>query len=88
MDKLKKFFPLSWKYTKNTSDLIIGILIHIVAGIVVGALIKLATMITGWIPVLGALIGWLLGIVSSLLGLYVLAGIVLQILVFTKILKA
>ncbi len=87
MDTLKKFFPLSWRYTKDTSNLIIGILIHIIAGIVVGALIKLATMITGWIPVVGALIGWLLGIVSSFLGLYVLAGIVLQILVFTKVLK-
>ena len=44
-------------------------------------------MLTGWIPVVGALIGWLLGIVSSLVGLYCLAGIVFSILSFCKVLQ-
>ena len=87
MDFLKKFFPLSWKYTKDVANLIIGIIIYIVVGIVVGALITLSTFIVGWIPVIGLIIAWVLGIVSSLIGLYVLVGIVLQVLVFAKVLK-
>ena len=87
MDFLKKFFPLSWKYTKDVANLIIGIIIYIVVGIVAGALIALSTAITVWIPVIGLIIAWVLGIVSSLIGLYVLAGIVLQVLVFAKVLK-
>ena len=43
MDALKKFFPLSFKYTKDVSNLVIGILIQFVAIIIVGALIGLAT---------------------------------------------
>lgn len=87
MNTLKKFFPLSWKYSKDVAGLIIGIIIHLVLEILIGALIGLATMITGWIPVVGALVAWVLGIVSSLLGLYILAGIVLLILLFLKVLK-
>ncbi len=85
MDALKKIFPLSFKYTKDVPNLIIGILVQIVVGVIAGALIFLATMISGWLPVVGALIGWALGIVGSLTGLYVLAGIVIQILAFCKV---
>ena len=87
MSTLKTFFPLSWKYSKDIANLIIGIIIHLVLEVLIGALIGLATMITGWIPVVGALVAWVLGIVSSLLGLYILAGIVLLILLFLKVIK-
>ena len=87
MDALKKIFPLSFKRTDTAGDLIIGILIYIVVGIIASAVITLATMIGGWIPVVGAILGWALGVVGSLVGLYTLAGIVIQILVFAKVLK-
>lgn len=87
MDMLKKFFPFSWKYTKDVPNLIIGIILHIIGGILVGALITLSTFLTAWIPVVGGIIAWLLGIISSLVGVYILVGIVLQILVFAKVLK-
>ena len=87
METLKKFFPLSFKFTKDVSDLVIGIIIQIIAVVILGALIWLATAITGWIPVVGKLIGWVLGIVSSLAGIYCLSGIVIQILVYTKVIK-
>lgn len=87
METLKKIFPLSFKRTDSVANLIVGILLYLLVGIVVGALIWLATAITGWVPVVGALIGWVLGIVSSLIGLYVLAGIIIQILVFAKVIK-
>ena len=46
-----------------------------------------STFITAWIPVIGLLIAWALGVIGSLIGLYVLAGIIIQILVFAKIIK-
>lgn len=87
METLKKIFPLSWKYTKDVANLIIGILIYLVVGIIAGVLIALSTLITGWIPVVGFIIGLVLGLASSLIGVYVLAGIVIQILVFAKVIK-
>lgn len=87
MDALKKIFPLSFKYTKDVPNLIIGIILQILAIAVMAVLIWLATAIVGWIPVIGAIIGWALGIVSSLLGLYCLVGIIIQILVFAKVIK-
>ena len=87
MDILKKVFPFSFKKTKGVGDLIINILIYLLVGIAAGALIWLASMLTGWIPVVGALIGWLVGIIGALVDVYVLAGIVISILVFLKVLK-
>lgn len=87
MDTLKKFFPLSWKYSKDVANVIVGILVHLIIGIVAGALIWLSTLIVGWIPVLGALVGWALGVVSAIVDLYVVAGIVIELLVFFKVIK-
>ena len=87
MEALKKIFPLSWKYTKDVANLIIGIILYVVVGIVAGALIALSTLLIGWIPVVGWLVAWALGVVGSLIGVYVLAGIVIQILVFAKVIK-
>ncbi len=79
MDALKKIFPLSFKYTKDVANLIIGILIYIVVGIIGGVLIG----IVGLIP----FVGIVLALVGGLLDLYVVAGIVIQVLVFCKVLK-
>ena len=76
---LKKFFPISFKYADTVTNLIIGILIYIVGDIIAGAVIGLLAAIP--------LIGWLFGLVGSLVGLYCLAGIVIQVLVFTTVLK-
>ncbi len=79
MDTLKQIFPLSFKYTKDVANLIIGILIYIVVGIIGGILIG----IVGLIP----FIGFVVGLLGGLLDLYCVAGIVIQILVFAKVLK-
>lgn len=71
MDVLKKFFPLSFK-GKTNNDLVIAIVLYILACVVAGVVIKL----TAAIPVLG----WILGIVLGLTGLYSFVGIVLAIL--------
>jgi len=87
METLKKLFPLSFKRTDTAANLVVGILIYVVAAIVAGAVIGLSALITGWIPVIGLLIGWALGVVGSIVEIYVVAGIVIQILVFAKVIK-
>lgn len=87
MATLKKLFPLSFKRTDSVANLIIGILIYLVVGIVAGAAIYLATMIGGWIPVVGPILGWALGVICTVIDVYVLAGIIIQILVFAKVIK-
>ena len=87
METLKKFFPLSWKYTKDVANLIIGIIIYLVVGLLAGVVIALSGLIVGWIPVVGGLVGVVLGLIGGLVDIYVLAGIVIQILVFAKVIK-
>ena len=79
METLKKIFPLSFKYTKSVADLVIGILIYLVVGLIGGLIIGL----TALIPIVNILCG----IAGGLLDLYVVAGIVIQILVFCKVIK-
>ena len=87
MEVLKKYFPLSFKWVDSVANLIIGIIVYVVLSILAGALIALATLLVGWIPVVGEIIGWLLGLISSLVGVYFLAGLVIHILVFCKVIK-
>lgn len=86
MDVLKKLFPYSFGI-KDTNNFIVKIIVYVVASIVLGAVIALAGLLVGWIPVVGAIIGWALGLISSLCGLYCLAGLVILILVFCKVIK-
>ncbi len=84
---LKKIFPLSFKEKKDVAALVINLIIHLVVAIIGGAVIALAGMLTGWIPVLGALIGWVLGIIGTLVSAYCLIGGVLSVLDYLKVLK-
>lgn len=79
MDTLKKIFPLSFKFVDSVANLIIGILIYLIGDIVAGAVIGLLAKLP--------LIGILFGLVGSLIGLYCLAGIVILVLVYLKVLK-
>ncbi|MBE6536820.1 MAG: hypothetical protein E7673_02585 [Ruminococcaceae bacterium] len=84
---LKKLFPLSWKYSKDAANLIVGILMYLAVGIIAGVMIWLSGLIIGWIPVVGAIVGWVLRIASILVDVYVVVGIIVQILVFAKVIK-
>jgi len=79
MDLLKKLFPVSFKYADTVANLIIGILIYVVGGAVAGAVIGFLSAI----PV----IGFVFSLVGSLLGIYCFAGIVIEVLLFAKVLK-
>ena len=87
MDILKKIFPLSWKFTKDVANFIIGIVIYLVLGVAFGLVAGLAALIVGWIPVVGALLIWVLSVIGSLIGIYSLVGLILLILVFCKVIK-
>ena len=79
MDILKQIFPLSFKEKKDVATLIVHILIYVVLDVVAGAVIGLLAGIK--------LIGWIFGLIGSLLGLYVTAGLVLTILHYFKVVK-
>ena len=87
MDTLQKFFPLSFKRTDSVANLIIGLLIYVVVAIAAGFIIFLAGKLTGWIPVAGDIIGWILGVIGALADVYCIAGAAIQLLVFFKVLK-
>lgn len=87
MDALKKWFPLSFQKSGSIGDLIVGIIIYLVVGVIAGLAIGFAGVLTGWIPLLGDVIAWVLRVVAALVDIYVVAGIVIQVLAFLKILK-
>ena len=87
MDILKKLFPLSWKHSNDVSNFVVGIILYVVIGIIGGAILSLSGLITGWIPVAGAVIVWALRIIGAIIDLWVTAGIVVLILVFCKVIK-
>lgn len=78
MDTLKKYFPLSFR-GQDTASLVISIIIYVVIDIITGAVVSLFT----WIPLLGILIG----LVGSLIGVYTFAGIIIALLAFFNVLK-
>ena len=84
---MKQLFPLSFKWSKDLVSMIIGIVIYLIVGAVAGLCIWLAGFIGGWIPVVGVIPCWVLRIVSILVDVYVVAGIVILVLVFLKIVK-
>lgn len=86
MDALKQIFPISYSYTKDGKSLAIGIIIQLVVGLIAGAVIWVAGLLTT-LPLVGALIAWVLRIAGGLVDVYVIAGIVIQILVYTKVIK-
>lgn len=85
MDVLKKIFPLSWKFTASVGNLVVGIILYLVLGFLFGAVAGLATILVGWIPLVGSLLIWALGIVGSLVGIYALVGLIILILVYCKV---
>ena len=87
MDILKKIFPLSWKFTKDVANFIIGIVLHLLLSVIFGLVAGLATLIVGWIPVVGAVLIWALSVIGSVIGIYALVGLVILILVYCKVIK-
>ena len=74
--KLKNLFPAA--YNKSP----VGALVtYIIIAIIAGALMWAAGFVTGWIPVVGAVVNWVLRIIATVVSVYVIAGIIVTILV-------
>ncbi len=88
MDLLKKIWAFSFTVKKkDVTSLVVNLIIWIVAAAIAGLVLWLATAITGWIPVVGWLVGILVGIIGTVVEIYSLVGIVLSILNFCDVLK-
>lgn len=73
MKKFDPFFPLNAGVThRDLKSLLMPLVIYLVAC----AVLNVLRVILGWIP----LVGWLLELVFSLLGIYCVAGIILSII--------
>lgn len=79
MDALKKYFPFSFTEKKDVAALVINVLVYLIAGVLIGLVIKIFSAI----PVLNVIIGF----VGGLVDLYVLIGVVLSFLDYFKVLK-
>lgn len=86
MSTLKKFFPYSFG-AASVSALVIKIIVYICLPAILGVVTGIVGMLLGEIPVIGAIITWALGVISSVIGLYSLIGIVLLVLDYLKVLK-
>ena len=82
MDLLRTFFPISFRsYTKD--NFIVALVIYIIADVAAGITSVVLGSVLGAIPIIGMTVT----LTCSLIGLYATAGIVLSILVFTKVIK-
>ena len=79
MDMLKKYFPYSFTEKKDVAALIINIIAYVVVGAIIGAVIGFLSSI----PILG----WIIGILGTLVEIYITAGIIISVLDYLKILK-
>ena len=64
---------------KDVAALVISIILHLVVGAVLG----IAVALVSWIP----LIGWLIGALMGLVNLYIFISIVLAVLDYLKVIK-
>lgn len=88
MDILKNVWFFSFKVDKNNvSTFVVNIIAYVVAACLAGIILWLASMLTGWIVIIGPLFGFLLGLIGGAIELYCLIGIVLSVLVFIDVLK-
>lgn len=78
METLKKIFPLSFQ-AKDVAQLILFCLIYLVAGTIFAFLINILARIP--------LMGLIFTLISSLLEIYITAGLVILFLSYFKVLK-
>lgn len=79
MDMLKKYFPYSFTAKKDLGALIINILVYVIIGAIATAVIGILKGVF--------IIGLLVGIVCTIIDIYVVAGVIISILDYLKILK-
>ena len=98
MDFLRNFWPLAFKGVekKVTSTLVKSIIIHAIIAVVIPTVLAIGVIVVAFVlgfalgevgVDIATIIGSLVGLVSSFLDLYGIAGIVFSILVFSGVFK-
>ena len=82
MSTLKKFFPYSFG-----ADSVAALVIKIIVYLCIPTILGIVTAIISIVPIIGGIIAWVLGLVSGVIGLYTIAGIVILVLDYLKVLK-
>lgn len=78
MEILQKYFPQAFKAV-DVASLVVAILIYVLFGAIAGAVIGLLCAL----PVIGVLFS----ILGTVVSIYAVAGIVISVLVYCKVLK-
>ena len=89
MDMVKKIWAFSFTVQKkNTTSLVVNLIVWVLAAVIAGLLIGLAGWIGGLLPdFLGGLIGWVLRIIGTIVDVYCVIGVVLSVLNYCDLLK-
>ena len=77
---MSKFFPLSTAGQKSVTHLLVAIVIYLLIGWLISPLIS---TITGWIPLLGTVLRFLMWLVR----VYCVLGILVALLLYFKVIK-
>ena len=86
MDFLKKLFPLAFASAEK-DNFVKALILYIVVA-VVGAVVGFVVgTLLGWIPLVGFLVGLILNILGTVVDVYAVAGVILTLLVYFKIIK-
>ena len=90
MDFLRKIYPSVFQLkAKETKPFVIKVIIFAVLGIVLSAVVALVNYLVGLagIQALSLIVGFVMYLISLVLGVYFTGGIVLSILKFTGVIK-
>lgn len=86
MEILKKYFPHAFK-AEDVASLIVTILIYLIVALVGGLVVGLVSTLLSWIPIVGVIFNVLCKFAGSVVSLYAVAGIVIAVLAYGKVLK-
>ena len=89
MSFLKKLYSSAFKMQKgNVKPFVILLVIYVLVPAIIGTAFGLLSgLVFNNIGTVGAVLNWVLGVISSLIGLYCLGGIVVAILKFCDVIK-
>ena len=87
MNILRKYFPLSFRKLYNVADLVVCVIIYVVAALVSTAILGVTAYFLTFLPVIGPVAAWTVGILGTSANLYCVGGAVIAILYYNNVLK-
>ncbi len=88
MDFLRKLYPSVFKLEKKVvKPFVIQLVIFVVIGIIMSVVSAVVNMLVDGIEVVGPIVGLVLWLITSVVGIYCTGGIVCSILKFVGVIK-